>query len=77
LKGILAMVAEMGWREQSWRSVARGESLHCDVCWALIPHDFREAYIQTGLCEFCDARLNPYPRQPDHENPHGPGGIVC
>jgi hypothetical protein len=71
------MVVERAWSEQNWRLTAQEESLHCDVCWALIPHDYRDAYFQTGLCEFCDARLNPYSYRPYYDNPHSPGGIVC
>lgn len=56
---------------------AQEESLHCDACQVLISHDSRECYLQTGLCESCDARLNPYPCQPVHDDPLRPGLMVC
>jgi hypothetical protein len=46
------MVVETAWSEQNRPLTAQKEGLHCDVCWVLIPQNYREAYFQTGLCEF-------------------------
>jgi uncharacterized CHY-type Zn-finger protein len=67
------MVVETSWDEQNWPLTTQEESLHCDVCQVLFSHDSRECYLQTGLCEFCDARLNPYPC---HDDPLRPGLMV-
>jgi len=56
---------------------AESEGMRCDACWILIGLDQREAFLQIGLCEFCDARLNPYPHRPTQHDPRWPGGLVC
>jgi hypothetical protein len=71
------LIVETAWSEQNWPLTAQEESLHCDVCWVLIPHDYRESYFKTGLCEFCDARLNPYPYRPYRDDPRLPAKLVC
>ena len=56
---------------------AHGEDFHCEACWVLIQRDDRAAYLECGLCEFCDARLSPYPRRPSQDDPRWPGGLSC
>jgi hypothetical protein len=73
---VIRMVIEAALGEANRPLTPREESLHCDVCQALILHNDREVYFQTGLCEFCDARLNPYPRRPHRDDPLR-AGLIC
>ena len=66
----------MGVETADWPLTAQEQRLHCDVCSVLISHEEREVYCQTGLCAFCDARLNPYPYRPHHDDPNRPALIV-
>jgi hypothetical protein len=56
---------------------AEGEDIRCEVCWAAIQRDDRATYLECGLCEFCDARLSPYPHRPCQDDPRWPGGLSC
>jgi hypothetical protein len=71
------MVIEAAQDELNRPLTAQEERLHCDVCRILIPHNDREVYFQTGLCDFCDVRLNLYPCQPHRDDPLRPGLIFC
>ncbi len=61
----------------AWGPAAGAEDYRCDACWIVIPREESETYLECGLCEFCDARLNPYPRRPYQDDPRSPGGLVC
>lgn len=61
----------------TWEQTVAPENYRCDACWIVIPPEERETYLESGLCEFCDARLNPYPRRPYQDDPRSPGGLVC
>jgi hypothetical protein len=61
----------------TWSAAADAEEYHCDACWVVIPREERETFLESGLCDFCDARLNPYPRRPYQDDPRSPGSLIC
>ena len=72
----LPMAREAASSGAAWIVAADAEEYHCDACWILIPREERKAFLESGLCEFCDARLNPYPRRPYQDDPRSPDGLI-
>lgn len=63
--------------QASLSPVVDTKEYRCEACWVSIPREERDAYLESGLCKPCDARLNPYPRQPHQDDPRWPTGLIC
>ena len=77
----LTMVEQSEWstalRREHRDLSAEGADIRCEACQAAIQRDDRAIYLECGLCEFCDARLSPYPHRPSQDDPRWPGGLSC